>query len=83
MSSKLKLGDYVVDSVSGFEGTVTSETRFLNGCRRLGVQPKINKDGKLPDAVSFDEQQLQIMKKEAVKNTPTKTGGPVMKAERE
>ncbi len=78
----LKLGDKVRDTVTGLEGTVVVESRFLNGCRRLGVQPELDKDGKMPDQYSFDEQQLELLKKEVVKDTPAKTGGPMKREKR-
>ena len=55
-----KLGKKVRDTISGFEGTVVSEHRYLNGCLRLSVQSSVDKDGKLPETQTFDEPQLVL-----------------------
>ena len=54
----IKLGMKVRDTVSGFEGIVTAITEWLNGCVRVSVQPRVDKDGKMPDNVTFDVEQL-------------------------
>lgn len=87
---KVKLGDFVQDTVTGFKGTVTCVSLFLNGCTRCGVQPPIGKDGKIPDSVGFDEPQLKILKAgkvpcengsllEDAASPVRKTGGPMIK----
>jgi hypothetical protein len=64
---RVTLGDECEDMVSGFRGIATSRTEWLNGCVRIGISPrKLDKDGKLPDAVSFDEEQVKVLKKAAV-----------------
>lgn len=74
---KVKNGDKVKDTVSGFTGIVIGLTDFLNGCTRCGVQAPVGKDGKLPETMWFDEPQLKIIKIGAVKSgeTKKKTGG--------
>lgn len=78
--SKIVLGDKVKDSVSGFQGIAVSRHTYLQGCDRITVQPPIDKDGKHPDAMSFDEPQLLIVKASVVKPDPKppslRTGGP-------
>ena len=71
----VKLGDRVRDEVSGFVGVVVSEHNYLNGCRRLSVQPKVDKDGKLPEIQSFDDPQLKLVEEEVAERDNT-TGGP-------
>ncbi len=56
------LGKKYKDTVSCYEGVAMCETRWLNGCVRVGMQSKVNKDGKLPDLMEFDVQQLEIVK---------------------
>ena len=75
---KVKLGDEVKDKVSGFQGVIASEHKYLNGCTRFGIQPPVDKDGKLPKMESFDEPQLELVKKEVAKAEvePRRTGGP-------
>ena len=72
----VKMGDLVKDSVSGFEGIAVAEHRYLNGCTRITVQPKVDKEGKLPESCTFDEPQLLVMKFEKVKEGHHNNGGP-------
>lgn len=72
----VKLGDQVIDSVSGFSGIAVSRTDFLNGCSRISVQPPVGKDGKLPDYATFDEPQLVLKKAGKVAVGSRLTGGP-------
>lgn len=79
MTFKHELGKEVKDTVTGFKGIVTSRTEYLTGCARYGVQPKVNKEGVVPDARFFDENQLEVIGKGvAIVQTPAaKTkGGP-------
>lgn len=73
-----QLGDRARDTVSGWEGVVTGDYRFLNGCRRLEVSGA-DKDGK-PDAYVFDEQQVEVIKAAEAQEPPTdfsaSVGGP-------
>lgn len=41
------LGVTVRDRVTGFEGMVTSQTRYLAGCDRVEVTPPVGRNGKL------------------------------------
>ena len=76
-SKKVRMGDMVKDKVSGFSGVIVSEHNFLNGCTRMTVQPLIDKDGKLPDTHTFDEPQLEVVKKDVAESEPKegRTGG--------
>lgn len=73
---KVKLGDEVRDTVSGFVGVIVAEHKYLNGCTRMSVQPPVDKDGKLPNSSSFDHPQLELVKKEVVEEGDHSTGGP-------
>ena len=55
------LGDKVKDRVTGFTGTVTSYTKWLTGRNTAGVQPEVDKDGKVPDSLSFDLARLDVL----------------------
>lgn len=72
----IKLGDLCRDRVSGFEGIVVVRSDYISGCSRIGLQPKIGADGKLPDALHFDEPMCEVVKAAAVKSLPTNDGGP-------
>lgn len=77
----VNLGDKVKDPVTNLEGIVIGRTEFLYGCTRIGVQPKISKDGKMPDAHWFDEPQLKVVKKAEIKRqteAQKKVGGPMV-----
>jgi hypothetical protein len=76
MTKEAKLGDKVKDIVTGFKGVVVSAHNYLNGCTRLTVQPKLGKDGKMPDTETFDAPQLKIITQEAHSIGNTITGGP-------
>lgn len=76
----INLGDEVKDKVTGFTGIAIAKHIYLNGCARYSVQQRLKKgDAKLPDAVTFDEPQLQVVKAAKVE-PPTRarqwTGGP-------
>lgn len=61
MKKVIELGSKVRDSITSFEGTVTSRTEYLNGCVRYGVQSNNLKDGKTIDPEWFDIQQLTVI----------------------
>ncbi len=75
---KFNLLDSVKDQITGFAGTITARTEYLNGCLQYCVKPtKLKKDGTMPEAEWFDEQQLDLVKpKRAAKKKTTKPGGP-------
>lgn len=72
----VECGDRVKEMVSGFVGIAIARHEYLNGCTRLTIQPPVNKDGKLPKDETFDEPQLKVTKRAAVKIGPRDTGGP-------
>jgi len=57
----IELGQKVKDPITGFEGIAVAKTQWLYGCTRFGVQARIDKDGKVPEAQWFDEPQLEAM----------------------
>lgn len=58
---KFKNGDTLKCKVTGFSGVVTARCDYLTGCNRYMLQPHINEKepAKLPEAVWFDEPQLE------------------------
>lgn len=72
------LGDEVRDLVSGYTGIIVQRTECLNGCWRYTVQSRVDpKDGKMPDAYSLDEMQLEIVAERKVPAPANKShGGP-------
>lgn len=72
----INLGATVKCSITGFQGVVIAETRWLHGCLRYLVQPAKLEAGKIVEAQSFDEPQLIVLKD--VKAKPVDlTGGPM------
>ena len=57
----LRVGDSVIDPLTGFEGTITARTEYLFGCVRVTVESADLKDGK-PVEAYFDEQRLDVQK---------------------
>ena len=76
-NKRLKLGDEVRDTVTGFRGIAIAKTEYLHGCARIAVQPRVDKDGKVPDSCTFDEPQLELIEKQRVDDGEKQTGGPV------
>ena len=61
MSFKHRNGLLARDRVTGLEGIIRYRVEYLTGCKQYGLQPKLDKDGKLPDAVQFDENAIEII----------------------
>jgi len=72
---KIELGDNVKHIYTGVNGVAVSRTTYLSGCDRIAIQPKVKKDGTLPDSYSFDEPEIDVIEKKRVKKPKGKTGG--------
>jgi hypothetical protein len=71
----MKLGDIAKDTITGFEGVIVAWTTWINGCERLTLQPKKMRDGKPIDSMTFDIEQMALVK--SIAPPPiTPTGGP-------
>jgi len=75
----IKLGDKVKDKITGYTGIVIGISKFLQGCRRIGVQAQKLHEGTPISAVWFDEPQLEVVKtkKKVIERTPGNNGGPI------
>jgi hypothetical protein len=62
----IDLGDRVKDSITGFQGIVVIVSEYLQGCRRIVVQPEALHEGKPVEPQYFDEPQLVLVKKSVV-----------------
>lgn len=71
----VNLGDKVKDTITGFVGIAVARHSYLNGCNRVTIQPVVKKDGSLLEAQTFDEPQLELVKKKKVVGDNS-TGGP-------
>lgn len=75
--SKIELGDEVRDTVTGFKGVAVARTIWISGCPRINVQPKgVDKDGKIFETNSFDENMLEVVKAKKLKEPDRTKGGP-------
>lgn len=75
----ISLGDEVRDKITGFAGIAICRHIYLNGCDRYSVQPKIDKEGKLPEHQTFDAIQLEVLSKKLESNPETKTNSTTAK----
>lgn len=63
----IQLGDRVRCRITKVEGIVVVIANWLNGCRRIGIQQEtLDKDKKVPDHLHFDEEQLEVVKRNVV-----------------
>lgn len=74
--AKIQLGDLVKCKITGFKGTAVARTQWISGCDRINVQPRVDKDGKVPDPQSFDETMLVVVKALRSREYDHDTGGP-------
>lgn len=58
---RIALGDRVKDQISGFCGIVVAITVWLNGCRRITIQPEAMHEGKLLENQTFDEHTIMVI----------------------
>jgi hypothetical protein len=79
------IGKQAKDSVTGFSGTITAVTEWMNGCVRYVIQPnKLDKEGNPVDEKWFDSQQVIVDdRKKGIKSRvqqlaqkATPSGGP-------
>lgn len=70
------LGKTFTDRVTGFTGVCTARIEYITGCVHLGIQPAVDKEGKLPSMEYFDESRLKSESYEAVKLSEGPNGGP-------
>lgn len=80
---KINLGDRVKDKVTGFKGIVVSMSRHLYGCDRIGIQPEVGADGKVPECGWFDIDAAELIEAGVVKGhteepVETRRGGPTL-----
>jgi len=71
----IELGVQVESNITGFKGIVVSRSEHLNGCNRYWVQPKVGKDGKVPDGLWHDEAELIVKKKSIFARANNDRGG--------
>lgn len=62
-SSDIMLGNEVEDLVTGFKGTATERTTFLNGCVYFHVTPKAKKGEEYPSGILLEHKRLKFVGK--------------------
>lgn len=67
---RIPLGTVVKDKVTGLIGIAENRATYLYGCDRYCVQPRVDKDGKIPENAMIDEPQLEIVEGEKVVMLP-------------
>lgn len=60
---KIRLGDEVVDSVTGFKGKAVAEANYLFGCKQFWVQPPVDEKGRWIKPMWIDEPSLKLVTK--------------------
>ena len=83
INTEVAYGQKYKDKVSGFIGTAVAVTKWEHGCVRIGLQPAVDKDGKIDDPTWFDEKNLGKVddsgaEKEAVSPVEDGPGGPTV-----
>ena len=68
-------GVNVKSNITGFKGMVVSRSEHLNGCNRYWVQPKVDKNGKQPEGLWFDEGEIIVTSKPKLKAKNQDRGG--------
>ena len=71
----IALGSRIRDRVTGIVGTAVCYAVWKNGCNRYTVQPPVGADGKVPDSIGVDEQDVEVVEEVPVAKAK-KTGGP-------
>lgn len=58
----IKLGNEVLDTITGFQGVVVGIASYLTGCNQMCVQPmcKAEDKGTYPESKWFDEGRLVV-----------------------
>lgn len=75
VKSEIVLGCVAKDTISGFTGVVVCISEWLNGCKRITIQPQELREGKRIDNDTFDVEQVELIEPcKFAKGRPT--GGP-------
>lgn len=75
------LGKTMRDSVSGFQGVCVCIATWVGGVKRATLQPPVGKDGKLPEAQTFDAPNVIVVAKAKPAGKPAikMAGKPMVK----
>lgn len=56
----IKLGQRVVDQITGFSGIATALVSYITGCNQVCVQPQVDEKGSFVEARYIDEDRLIV-----------------------
>ena len=73
---KHELGKEAKSKVTGLIGVITSRSQCLYGYNRYYLQPKADKESKVPDGWWIDEDDVEIVGEGVIK-AAKETGGPM------
>lgn len=76
MKKEIKLGDLAQDQITKFKGIVVCISIWLNGCKRITIQPQEMKDGRPTESGTFDEEQVVVVKSGVIPGPESQHGGP-------
>ena len=85
MAKDIELGSKVKCKVTGFTGIAVAVLKSIHKCDRYHVQPPVNKDGIIPEAMAIDGLSLTVVappEKEVAESIPapeTKVGALIEK----
>lgn len=57
--TRATLGEEYTDTITGFRGTAVFRQTTKNGCVRIGLQPRMTDDGKMPKVECLFETMIQ------------------------
>ena len=63
--SEIKLGDWVRDTITAFEGYATGRVEYLTGALQIQIQPTTDLDGHFNEPRWFDEARVRVRPREA------------------
>jgi hypothetical protein len=77
---KHELGSIAESKSTGLKGAIMARAEHLHGCNRYYIQPRVEKEMKLPDGYWIDEADLRIIEKGTQKTfDDLPPGGPISK----
>ncbi len=61
---KFELGQEVMDKITGFQGIIMAQVKYLTGCTQYGICSQfLDKDGGIPKWEYLDEDRLGLSEK--------------------
>lgn len=70
------LGDVAQDTATEFIGKISAFTQYASGCARVALQPKVDKDGKVPEPYWTDVLSIELVEAGPNHEIDTTKGGP-------